>query len=98
MKKLFICLANSKKYNQRCIAGIELEKSTRKGFKYQIVKRNSRPVWMRPVSGSEHGEIDAEFVDHIKLLDIVEINVTAPAPQGYQSENVQFDNRPLQGW
>lgn len=96
MKKRFICLANSKKYNQRCIAGIELEKSSRKGYKYQIVKRDANPIWIRPVSDSEHGEVSSELVDHINLLDIVEINVTAVAPQGYQSENVLFDNRRLQ--
>lgn len=95
MKKLFICLANSKKYNQRCIAGIELEKSSRKGYTYQIAKRAANPIWIRPVSDSEHGEVSSELVDHINLLDIVEINVTAVAPQGYQSENVLFDNRRL---
>lgn len=96
MKKLFICLANSKKYNQRCIAGIELKKSALKGHKYQIVKHGDNPVWIRPVSSREHGEVSSELVDHINLLDIVEINVTAAAPHGYQSENVLFDNRRLQ--
>ena len=96
MKKLFICLANSKKYKQRCIAGIELEKSSRRGYRYQIAKRDGNPVWIRPVSDSEHGEVSSELVDHINLLDIVEINVTATVPQGYQSENLLFDNRRLQ--
>lgn len=96
MKRLFICLANSKKYNQRCIAGVELEKSSRKGYKYQIIKRADNPVWIRPVSSSEHGEVASELVDHIDLLDIVEINILAVAPQGFQSENVLFDNRRLQ--
>ena len=96
MRKLFICLANSKKYNQRCIAGIELKKSTHKGYKYEIVRQKDNPVWIRPVSDSEYGEISSELVEHIHLLDIVEINVTAGAPQGYQSENVLFDSRSLQ--
>jgi hypothetical protein len=72
-----------------------LEKSSRKGYKYQIAKRDANPIWIRPVSDSEHGEVSSELVDHINLLDIVEINVTAVAPQGYQSENVLFDNRRL---
>lgn len=96
MKKLFICLANSKKYNQRCIAGIELEKSSHKGYRYKIARRGVNPIWIRPVSDSEHGEVSSELVDHINLLDIVEVNVKAVAPQGYQSENVLFDNRRLQ--
>ena len=83
---MFICLANSKKYNQRCIAGIELKKSLRKGYKYQIVKQDDNPVWIRPVSTSEQGEVSSELVDHVNLLDIVEVNVRAVAPQGYQSE------------
>ncbi|MCB0212866.1 MAG: hypothetical protein KDJ52_26220 [Anaerolineae bacterium] len=96
MKKLFICLANSKKYNQRCIAGIELEKSSRKGYRYQIAKRAGNPIWIRPVSDNEHGEVASELVDHINLLDIVEINVTAAPPQSYQSENMLLNNRRLQ--
>src|SRR5262245_56499531 len=83
--KLFICLANSKKYTQRCIAGIELAKSSRPGFKYDIVRHGERPVWLRPVTDSEHGEIPADLVDHINLLDIVEVEVVAPRPQGYKS-------------
>src|SRR4029453_11687058 len=93
--KLFICLANSKKYTQRCIAGIELAKSSRRGFKYDIVRREDRPLWLRPVSIREHGEIAAEMVDHINLLDVVEIKVTAPRPRGYQSENILFEEGQL---
>jgi hypothetical protein len=97
MKKLFICLANSRKYTQRCVAGIELVKSSRKGYRYQIVKQDDdNPIWIRPVSSSEHGEVSSELVDHIKLLDIVEVNVTGAIPQGYQSENVLFDNHRLE--
>lgn len=95
MKKRFICLANSKKYTQRCIAGIELVKSTRRGYKYDIVRENNNPVWIRPVSSSEYGEVSDYFVKHINLLDVVAVNVTTAHPQGYQAENVLFDNRPL---
>jgi hypothetical protein len=95
MRKLFICLANSKKYTQRCIAGIELAKAPRPGVKYEIVRKDERPIWLRPVSDSGHGEIPAELVDHISLLDIVEVEVVAPRPQGYQSENMLFDQSRL---
>ena len=92
MEKLFICLANSKKYTERCIAGIELVKSSRRGYKYDIVKaENNKPIWIRPASGSQHGEVSSNLVGHVNLLDIVKINVTRPNPQGYQSENVLFD-------
>lgn len=95
MKKLFICLANSKKFTQRCIAGIELAKSLHESSKYQIAKQENKPAWIRPVSSSEKGEVALQLVEHIKLLDIVEINVISSAAQGYQSENVLFNNQPL---
>ena len=96
MKKLFLCLANSKKYNQRCIAGIELTRSTDATNDYQIVEQEGKLVWIRPVSNREHGEVHANLVDHINLLDIVEVNVTSAVPVDYQTENVLFDNRQLQ--
>lgn len=92
MKKNLICLANSKKYTERCIAGIELANSSRLGYRYEIVKRRDNPVWIRPVSDSEHGEIASQLVDHINLLDVVEIKFPTAHPQGYQSENVLFDD------
>jgi len=96
ISKLFICLANSKKYTQRCIAGIALTKSSRPGYTYQIEKRGDNPVWLRPVSNCEHGEVAAELVDYINLLDIVEFQAIEPVPQGYQSENILFAPDSLQ--
>ena len=96
MEKLFICLANSKKFTERCIAGIELVKSSREGFTYDIVKGEDKsPKWIRPVSVDHGGAVAAALVDHINLLDIVKINVTKPDSAGYQSENVLFDDKPL---
>ena len=48
MKAIFICLANSKKYGERCIAGIELTKGANGNL--TVVKENGRPKWIRPVS------------------------------------------------
>lgn len=86
-----------RKNTERCLAGIELTKSARIGFRYDIVRAENdrRPKWIRPVSFSKHGEVDAILVDHVNLLDIVEINVTQTVPQGYQSENVRFTDQPL---
>src|SRR5436853_7626805 len=92
MKKYFVCLANSKKYTQRCIAGIELLK-TDSGF--EVLKNNQEPVWIRPISNSLHGEVSSILVDHIKLLDIVELEITSPSPNGYQSENARFKEQRL---
>jgi hypothetical protein len=89
MKKIFVCLANSKKYGERCIAGIELNRDE-KGSLY-LVKENGKPKWIRPVSNAEHGEVASHLISHIKLNDIVEIDITESCPRGYQSENVLFD-------
>ena len=97
MEKLFICLANSRKFTERCIAGIELTESSREGYKYDIVRtEDDSPKWIRPVSADQGGAVSAALVDHINLLDIVRINVTAFTPEGYQSENVLFDDRSLE--
>ena len=42
--KRMVCLANSRKLNGRCVAGIELVGDRRIG-------------WIRPVSDREHGEV-----------------------------------------
>lgn len=89
MKKIFVCLANSKKYTERCIAGIELIRGA-KGF--SIAQNTNQPHWIRPVSTKEHGEVSSELVGHIKLLDIVEIDMVKNIPNGYQSENVLVAN------
>ena len=89
MKTLFVCLANSKKYGERCIAGIELKRENDGSL--SLVKENSKPKWLRPVSSAEHGEVAAHIVNHIKLNDIVEIDVLEHCPKGYQSENILFD-------
>lgn len=93
MKKYFICLANSKKYGERCIAGVEVTKNLDSG--YTIVKNGDKPKWIRPVTGEEHGQVPSDLVEKINLLDIVEIDVIEDAPNGYQSENVKFNSSSL---
>lgn len=54
MKKLFICLANSAKYKERCIAGIEVTK--RPNDKYSVIKKNPKQLqWLRPVTSAQYG-------------------------------------------
>lgn len=89
MKKYFVCLANSKKYSQRCVAGVEVEQIN-EGFR--LVRQNGEPKWIRPVTRAEHGEVPNELVDHLKLLDIVEVEVTGACSSSYQSENVLFNH------
>jgi hypothetical protein len=86
MKTTFICLANSYKEGGRCIAGVECHNGT------PLWNDNDKPRWVRPVSAdTPHGEIDARLTYKMKLLDVVEIDVSDPVPQGYQVENVLFN-------
>ncbi len=84
MKTQFICLANSYKEGGRCIAGIELQDG-KPVFEY------GKPKWIRPVSAeTPHGEVPSHLSTDLKLLDVVEIEVTNSTPQGFQKENVLF--------
>ena len=97
MEKQFICFANSKKYTERCIAGIEINQLSWQGGrlrKANIVRTaDGNPKWIRPASARQSGAVSPQSVDHVSLLDIVKLKVTAPVPNGYQSENAHFDGR-----
>ncbi len=89
MKTTFVCLANSFKEGGRCIAGVEII-----GNSCTLI--NGKPKWIRPVfQTTEHGQVPAYLVNHINLLDIVEIDITKEVPDGYQSENVQFETNSI---
>jgi hypothetical protein len=81
--KTIVCLANSRKHNGRCIAGIE------------IVDRRPE-AWVRPVSsraGAEVSEDERRYEDGSdpRVLDIVEIPLLDAVPDGYQVENWTLD-------
>ncbi len=74
-----ICLANSRKYSGRCIAGKELAGGLVGG-------------WVRPVSGSGTGELTTEQITLRtgtlpQLLDILTMSLLDQGPHAYQSEN-----------
>ena len=87
MKTLFICLANSKKFGERCIAGIVVKKV---GGAYQPVEKEEKPKWLRPISKCQRGAVAEDLVGGINLMDIIEIDVEELCPNGYQSENATF--------
>jgi hypothetical protein len=82
-EKLIVCLANSRKHNGRCIAGIEIN--------------DRRPGdWVRPVStrsGSEVSEYERRYEDGSdpRVLDMVAVPLVEAAPDGYQRENWILD-------
>ncbi len=69
-----ICLANSQKHGDRCIAGIEV----------------STGKWIRPVSNLDDGRVPRNVClvngEEPKLLDILEIPLAEASP-GYECEN-----------
>jgi len=87
MKTLFICLANSKKFGERCVAGIEVKKV---GGTYKPVDKQGKPKWLRPISKYQHGAISEGLVGGMRLMDIIEIDLEDLCPNGYQSENATF--------
>lgn len=77
-----VCLANSRKYAGRCIAGKQL-------LAGEIGK------WIRPVSRRENGELSLEEIAlhrdaYPNLLDILVIPIQQYCPRSYQSENHHF--------
>lgn len=90
--KQFICLANSKKYSGRCLAGIEVLRD--EAGKFNLVRDAAGGLrWLRPVSHAEHGEVPIKEVEHLELLDIVECDAAMLCPQGYQSENFFYEGK-----
>jgi hypothetical protein len=81
--KRIVCLANSRKLNGRCIAGIELSGAQWLG-------------WIRPVSAREHEEVseyDRQYEDGSdpRVLDVMDVPLLDPRPKGYQQENWLLD-------
>ena len=82
--KRIVCLANSRKYSGRCIAGKELLADGRPGR------------WIRPVSARENEEVsehERQFHDGSdpRLLDVMDVPLLNPLPKDYQQENWLLD-------
>jgi len=81
--KRIVCLANSRKLNGRCVAGIEIDQGKRTG-------------WIRPVSAREHEEVseyERQYQDGSdpRLIDVMDVPLIAPKPRDYQQENWLLD-------
>jgi len=77
--KEIVCLANSRKYSGRCVAGKEL-------LGDQIGR------WVRPVSNCETGELSIKETSYgngkpPELLDVIAITLSRHDPHSYQTEN-----------
>ncbi len=87
--KRLVCLANSRKEGDRCIAGKEILSDGRIGG------------WVRPVSDREDEAVSAgerQYQDGSEphLLDVLDLPVLAARQKGYQKENWLLD--PQRRW
>ncbi len=77
--KTIICLANSRKHGERCIAGIDVETGR----------------WVRPVSGLDDGRVPRarQLINgkDVRLLDLVRVPMAETGPDfGFESENLSL--------
>ena len=93
MKTYILCLANSKKYGERCIAGVVMQPDGKGQF--FPVRHQGAPRWIRPVSDGLHGQVPARLAEGVSVGDILSINSIKACPEGYQSENVYFEKKSL---
>jgi len=83
--KIIVCLANSRKYSGRCVAGKEVTASGYGG-------------WVRPVSARPSAELSEEERrypngDDPRVLDVISVPLMAAAPILYQTENHVIDRK-----
>lgn len=83
-RKTIVCLANSRKYQGRCVAGLEWN--------------GKQPgAWIRPVTWLPKGVLIYErFCGNAngrdpRLLDLIDIEFLVPQPHAYQVENQRID-------
>ena len=84
--KRIVCLANSRKEGDRCIAGKEVLADGRYGG------------WIRPVSDRADEAVSAgerEYPDgsEPRLLDVIDLPVLTARQKGYQKENWRLDSQ-----
>ena len=82
--KRIVCLANSWKKGERCIAGKELLEDGLPG------------AWVRPVSNREDeavNEIERQYRDGSEpaVLDVIDVPLIEARPEGHQQENWLLD-------
>lgn len=83
--KRIICVANSRKRSEHCVAGIE------------VLPNGNLGGWIRPVgSGREHALLSSEqaYADNTspQVLDVLDVHLLEHRPEGCQIENWTVEN------
>ncbi len=91
MDKTFICLGNSYKHGNRCIAGVEIELHPEQKTYSVIRDENGNPIWIRPINRyTEAGAIPNIEAAGISICDIVKACDVEHHPEGAQKENYYY--------
>lgn len=93
MDKYFLCLANSYKHGNRCLAGVEVDWDEQT---QQITLRKDdfgNPIWFRPIySGVDGGAVPNDVAVQITPFSLILATNVVPCPDGAQRENYSYEN------
>ncbi|MCQ2752577.1 MAG: hypothetical protein MJ189_05750, partial [Coriobacteriales bacterium] len=90
MDKLFLCLANSYKHDNRCLAGVEV--ISNKGSFSLVTDSWGHPKWFRPIHRlTNAGAIPNQEAVNIKCFDVIRATEVEACPDGAQSENYFYN-------
>lgn len=91
MDTLFVCLANSYKHGNRCIAGVEIELDPETNT-YSVKRdRCGNPIWFRPINQqTDAGAIPNAEALTLSVFDIVKAHQVVLCPEGAQTENYYY--------
>ncbi|MDY6970532.1 MAG: RQC domain-containing protein, partial [Spirochaetota bacterium] len=96
--KQIVCLANSRKYSGRCIAGKEILKDKNHALEDDL-DVDMVGGWIRPISAQKTGEFSINSITltngkNPELLDIISIPIAKHSPNHCQTENYLIDEGP----
>ena len=96
MDKYFLCLANSYKYGNRCLAGVEV-RQTSSGFEV-VMDYWKHPIWFRPVKRlSNKGSVPNMEAENILLFDVILATNVEKCTDDAAIENYYYDKLEIVG-
>lgn len=95
--KFFLCLANSYKHDNRCLAGVLVKHNYNGG--YDIIQDDwGHPIWFRPINRwMDAGAIPNDEAEGFDFFDVIEVTDPEPCPDGAQQENHYYSSLSYDG-